>query len=105
MKRAINSARVRSPHPRGLLSLIIPDEFIDWCRALGTEPYICLNMGTGTLEDALAWVEYCNSSANTYYANLRRKNGHEQPHNVKVSLFSLSVTSPDLIMLTVLVSR
>ncbi|KAL1660115.1 glycoside hydrolase family 51 protein [Schizophyllum commune] len=59
------------------------DEFIDWCRALGTEPYICLNMGTGTLEDALAWVEYCNSSANTYYANLRRKNGHEQPHNVK----------------------
>ncbi|KAL1672583.1 glycoside hydrolase family 51 protein [Schizophyllum commune] len=59
------------------------DEFIDWCRALGTEPYICLNMGTGTLEDALAWVEYCNSSANTYYANLRRNNGHDQPHNVK----------------------
>ena len=62
-------------------------------------------MGTGTLEDALAWVEYCNSSANTYYANLRRKNGHEQPHNVKVGLFSLSVTSPDLITLAVLVAR
>ncbi|KAL1714103.1 glycoside hydrolase family 51 protein [Schizophyllum commune] len=71
------------------------DEFIDWCRALGTEPYICLNMGTGTLEDALAWVEYCNSSANTYYANLRRKNGHEQPHNVKVSPFSLSMEAQD----------
>ncbi|KAG6878359.1 hypothetical protein C0992_008255 [Termitomyces sp. T32_za158] len=54
-----------------------------WCRTLGTEPYICLNMGTGTLEDALAWVEYCNSSANTYWANLRRKNGHEEPYNVK----------------------
>ncbi|KAG6805104.1 hypothetical protein H0H93_005613, partial [Arthromyces matolae] len=36
------------------------DEFIEWCRELGTEPYICLNMGTGTLEDALGWVEYCN---------------------------------------------
>ncbi|KAF7981901.1 hypothetical protein HWV62_31493 [Athelia sp. TMB] len=59
------------------------DEFIQWCGALGTEPYICLNMGTGTLEDALAWLEYCNSSANTHYANLRRRNGHEEPYGVK----------------------
>ncbi len=36
------------------------DEFIDFCHELGTEPFICLNMGTGTLEDALAWLEYCN---------------------------------------------
>ncbi|KAG6917636.1 hypothetical protein DXG01_001743 [Tephrocybe rancida] len=63
------------------------DEFIEWCRTLGTEPYMCLNMGTGTLEDALGWVEYCNSSANTYYANLRRKNGHEEPYNVKAMRF------------------
>ncbi|KAF8589969.1 glycoside hydrolase family 51 protein [Ramaria rubella] len=59
------------------------DEFMLWCKTLGTEPYLCFNMGTGSLEDALAWVEYCNSSANTYYANLRRKNGHEAPYNVK----------------------
>ncbi|KAJ7473915.1 glycoside hydrolase family 51 protein [Mycena galericulata] len=59
------------------------DEFIQWCRLLGAEPYICLNMGTGTLEDALAWLEYCNSSANTHYANMRRKNGHEEPYGVK----------------------
>ncbi|KAJ7611881.1 glycoside hydrolase family 51 protein [Mycena polygramma] len=59
------------------------DEFVDWCRLLGAEPFICLNMGTGTLEDALAWLEYCNSSANTHYANMRRKNGHEEPYGVK----------------------
>ncbi|KAJ6585910.1 glycoside hydrolase family 51 protein [Mycena capillaripes] len=59
------------------------DEFIQWCRLLGAEPYICLNMGTGTLEDALAWLEYCNSSANTHYANMRRKNGHPEPYGVK----------------------
>ncbi|KAF8873880.1 glycoside hydrolase family 51 protein [Infundibulicybe gibba] len=59
------------------------DEFISWCRTLGTEPFICLNMGTGTLEDALAWVEYCNSSSNTHYANLRRKYGHDEPYDVK----------------------
>ncbi|KAK9452799.1 glycoside hydrolase superfamily [Dipodascopsis uninucleata] len=59
------------------------DEFMEWCEFMGTEPYLCLNMGTGTLDEALAWVEYCNSNKNTYYANLRRKNGHEKPYNVK----------------------
>lgn len=32
---------------------------------------------------ALAWLEYCNSEKDTYYANLRRKNGREKPYNVK----------------------
>ncbi|KAF3018440.1 hypothetical protein E8E14_005561 [Neopestalotiopsis sp. 37M] len=59
------------------------DEFIEWCRIVKTEPYICLNMGTGTLEDALAWLEYCNGDRDTHYANLRRKNGHEEPYKVK----------------------
>jgi alpha-N-arabinofuranosidase len=59
------------------------DEFMAWCKQVGAAPYLCLNMGTGTLEDALAWLEYCNGDKNTYYANLRRKNGHEKPYNVK----------------------
>ena len=58
------------------------DEYIDYCRALGAEPYICLNMGSGTLEEALAWVEYCNSDRPTYWADQRRRNGHEEPHAV-----------------------
>jgi alpha-N-arabinofuranosidase len=32
---------------------------------------------------ALNWVEYCNGDKDTYYANLRRANGHEKPYNVK----------------------
>ncbi|KAK9454984.1 glycoside hydrolase superfamily [Dipodascopsis uninucleata] len=59
------------------------DEFMEWCEFMGCEPYLCLNMGTGTLDEALAWVEYCNSDKNTYYANLRRKNGHDKPYGVK----------------------
>ncbi|KAI6828809.1 putative alpha-L-arabinofuranosidase [Hortaea werneckii] len=59
------------------------DEFMKWCEAVGTEPYLCFNFGTGTLDEALAWVEYCNSTQDTYYANLRRKNGREEPYNVK----------------------
>ena len=41
------------------------DEFLAYCAELGAEPYICLNMGTGTLEEALAWVEYCNGARRT----------------------------------------
>ena len=58
------------------------DEFIDYCAELGAEPYICLNMGTGTLSEALAWVEYCNSTRDTYWAGRRRANGHPEPYGV-----------------------
>jgi alpha-N-arabinofuranosidase len=59
------------------------DEFIAYCRELGTEPYICLNMGTGTLDEARAWVEYCNGGGDTHWANLRRRNGHPEPYRVR----------------------
>jgi len=65
------------------------DEFMHWLSVLSggkekrVEPYFALNFGTGTLDEALAWVEYCNGTKNTYYANLRRKNGHEEPYNIK----------------------
>ncbi len=32
---------------------------------------------------ALAWLEYCNSKHDSYYANMRRRNGREKPYNVK----------------------
>ena len=59
------------------------DEFLEYCAELGTEPYICLNMGTGTLEEALAWVEYCNGAGDTAWARRRRDNGHEAPYGVR----------------------
>lgn len=65
------------------------DEFMHWLSVLGegkeqrVEPYLCLNMGTGTLDEALAWVEYCNGTKNTYWANKRRENGHPEPYKVK----------------------
>ncbi len=59
------------------------DEFIRYCRAIGAEPYLSVNMGTGTAEEAANWVEYCNGTGNTYYANLRRKHGFAEPFAVK----------------------
>lgn len=59
------------------------DEFVDYCRAIGAEPFITVSMGVGTAEEASNWVEYCNGTEKTSYAEKRRKNGFNEPHNVK----------------------
>lgn len=58
-------------------------EFIDYCRAIGCEPVLVVNLSTGTPDEAANWVEYCNGTENTYYANLRRSHGYEEPFRVK----------------------
>jgi alpha-N-arabinofuranosidase len=59
------------------------DEFIAYCRALGAEPFLCVNMGSGTMDEAQAWVEYCNGTGRTSWADLRRRHGHAAPHRVR----------------------
>jgi alpha-N-arabinofuranosidase len=59
------------------------DEFIKFCRKIKAEPYICVNAGSGTAEEAAHWVEYCNLKGNSYYAKLREKNGNAEPYGVK----------------------
>ncbi|NPV07457.1 MAG: alpha-N-arabinofuranosidase [Anaerolineae bacterium] len=58
------------------------DEFLGFCRRLNTQPYICANAGSGTIEEAAGWVEYCNGWTNTHYANRRRRHGNSVPFNV-----------------------
>ncbi len=60
------------------------DEFIELCRLIGTEPYVALNSGNGTSEEAANLVEYCNESINTKYGKMRAINGHIEPYNVKL---------------------
>ncbi len=59
------------------------NDFIDWAKAVGTEPLLGFNLGTGTAEMAVAYVEYCNFARGTKWSDLRRAHGYEQPHNVK----------------------
>jgi alpha-N-arabinofuranosidase len=59
------------------------DEFVEYARAVGAEPFITVSMGVGTAEEASNWVEYCNGTAKTSYAEKRRRNGFDAPHNVK----------------------
>ena len=58
-------------------------EFIRFCRSVGAEPQLNLTTGTGTLREALGWLEYCNSGHDSYYANLRRSHGHAEPFDVR----------------------
>jgi alpha-N-arabinofuranosidase len=57
-------------------------EFLKYTELLGTEPYICANLGTGTWNDAQQWVEYCNSPEDTAMTRLRRQNGRHAPWKV-----------------------
>jgi alpha-N-arabinofuranosidase len=59
------------------------NEFMEWCRAAGSEPLLGLNLGTGTPEMAAALVEYCNQDKGTKWSELRRQHGVEKPHGVK----------------------
>ncbi len=59
------------------------DEFLAFCRAVGCEPMICLNAGSGTPAEAAQWVEYCNGSAQTPMGKLRAANGNPEPYRVK----------------------
>jgi alpha-N-arabinofuranosidase len=59
------------------------DEFIVTCHKLGADPYICINLGSGIMDEAAAWVEYCNREGGTYFSDLRRKYGHPAPYGVK----------------------
>ena len=59
------------------------DEFVRFCRLVGAEPQICVNIGTGTPEEAAAWVEYCNGSVDTPMGRLRAENGHPEPYDIR----------------------
>ncbi len=59
------------------------NEFLEWCKLVGTEPLLGFNLGTGTAEDAAALVEYCNLEKGTKWSDLRRQHGYEEPHRVK----------------------
>lgn len=60
------------------------DEFQEWARRADAEVMMAVNLGTRGPEDAKNLVEYCNFKGGTYYSDLRRKNGFEDPFGIKV---------------------
>jgi alpha-N-arabinofuranosidase len=54
-------------------------EFMDLCEQLGAAPYICGNVGSGTVQEMQEWVEYLTYDGHSPLADRRRENGREQP--------------------------
>ncbi|MEG6572582.1 alpha-L-arabinofuranosidase C-terminal domain-containing protein [[Clostridium] cellulosi] len=58
-------------------------EFMELCQLLGCEPYINGNLGSGTVQEMSEWVEYLTFPGQSPMADLRRKNGRDEPWKVK----------------------
>lgn len=59
------------------------DEFLRLCEMLGAEPWININMLSGTVAEMKDWMEYCNRVQPTDLAKEREANGHKAPYGVK----------------------
>lgn len=58
-------------------------EFMMLCELIDTEPYICGNVGSGTVYEMQQWVEYMTFDGNSTMADLRKANGREKPWKLK----------------------
>lgn len=58
-------------------------EFMAFCEMIGAEPYICGNLGSGTVQEMQQWVEYITFDGKSPMADLRRANGKEEPWRLK----------------------
>lgn len=59
------------------------DEYMRFCHAVGCQPYICCNVGSGTPKEATEWLEYCNFGGDSTLAGMRGSNGSREPYGVK----------------------
>jgi len=59
-------------------------DFLNLCEALGAEPYLAGNVGSGTVQELADWVKYTNLSTGNPMAELRKTNGREKPWNAKI---------------------
>ena len=59
------------------------DEFLAHCEQWGIIPFLTVNAGSGSPEQAAAWVEYCNGPPDSEYGAMRAANGREQPYRVR----------------------
>ena len=60
------------------------NEFADWAKKAGSEVMMAVNLGTRGPEEARNLLEYCNHPGGTYWSDLRRSHGYEDPHKMKL---------------------
>lgn len=60
------------------------NEFADWAKKVNTEVMMAINLGSRGIDAARNIIEYCNHPGGTYWSDLRRSHGYEEPHNFKL---------------------
>ncbi len=58
------------------------DELMKFSQLIGARAQICLNLGSGTPQEARQWVEYLQGVPGTTGGALRAANGHPEPYDV-----------------------
>ena len=58
-------------------------EFMELCAQLGCEPYICGNVGSGSVQEMSQWVEYVTFDGKSPMSDLRKANGQDDPWKLK----------------------
>ncbi|HEY0188001.1 MAG TPA: alpha-L-arabinofuranosidase C-terminal domain-containing protein [Cellulomonas sp.] len=60
------------------------DEYLRLCEAIDAEPWININMMSGSVAEMRDWMEYVNRESGTDLAWLRAQNGHPAPYGVRL---------------------
>ncbi|WP_010677917.1 arabinosylfuranosidase ArfA [Bacillus timonensis] len=60
------------------------NEFVEWAEKVNADVMLAVNLGTRGIDAARNLVEYCNHPSGTYWSDLRREHGYNNPHNIKV---------------------
>jgi alpha-L-arabinofuranosidase len=58
-------------------------DFLNMCEAIGAEPYLAGNVGSGTVQELAEWVQYVNFDGVSPMSALRTQNGREKPWKVR----------------------
>lgn len=58
-------------------------EFLEFCKLIGAQPYIAGNVGSGTVREMKQWIEYLTYPGDSNLSELRRKNGHPAPWHIR----------------------
>ena len=64
-------------------NLVGTDEYLSLCKTVGAAPFVVVNDGSGTPEEAADWVSYCNEAETGEWGRQRSKNGHPVPYGVR----------------------
>ncbi len=58
------------------------DEFFDFADQVGTQAYVSVNVGSGSVKEAADWLAYMTADAKTTAGAERAANGHPAPYKV-----------------------